>query len=105
VSIKEEPYEKIGPHAFPIVLKENVKFSRDELVSYLEKNGIETRSLFLSMPTQCRGFKFLGYKLGDFPNAEYVGNNGLHTGLHQDINKEHIDYFIEVIDKFLSLKD
>lgn len=104
VSIKEEPYEKIGPHAFPIIIKEDVRFSRDELVSYLEKNGIETRNLFLSMPTQCKGFTFLGYKLRDFPNAEYIGNNGLHIGLHQDISKEHIDYLIEVIDKFLSLK-
>ncbi len=104
ISIEEESYEKIGPHAFPIILQKNVKFTRDEFVSFLEKNGIETRNLFLSMPTQCQGFKFLGYKIGDFPNAEYIGNHGLHIGLHQDINKEHIDYLVEVINKFLTLK-
>jgi len=58
--------------------------------------------LFLSMPTQCPGFEFLGYELGEFPNAEYMGNNGLHIGVHQEINKEHIDYIIKTIEDFLS---
>jgi dTDP-4-amino-4,6-dideoxygalactose transaminase len=101
-TIKEEPYEKIGPHAFPVILKENAPFTRDELVDFLEKNGIDTRNLFLSMPTQCPGFKFLGYKLGDFPNAEYIGNNGFHIGVHQDLDERHINYFIDIIKKFLS---
>ncbi|MDI6785909.1 MAG: DegT/DnrJ/EryC1/StrS family aminotransferase [bacterium] len=100
-SIEEETYEKIGPHAFPIILKENAKFTRDQFVDFLERNGIETRSLFSSMPTQCAGFEFLGYKLGEFPNAEYIEKNGLHIGVHQDINEEHINYFIEVVEDFL----
>lgn len=101
-TIEENPDEKIGPHAFPIVLKEGVKFTRDQLVSFLEKNGVETRNLFWSMPTQCPGFKYLGYKLGDFPNAEYLGNNGLHIGVHQDLGKKHLAYFFEVLKKFLT---
>lgn len=103
VSIEEEADEEIGPHAFPIILKEGVGFTRDRLVDFLEKNGIETRSLFSSMPTQCPGFKFLGHKLGDFPNAEYIGDNGLHIGVHQDIDEEDIDYFISVVDRFLNI--
>lgn len=100
-SIEEEEHEEIGPHAFPIILREDVKFTRDQFVDFLEKNGIDTRSLFSSMPTQCRGFEFLGYRLGEFPEAEYVGNNGIHIGVHQDITDEHIDYFIDVVERFL----
>lgn len=102
VSIDEGPNEMIGPHAFPVIIQENNNFSRDDLVLYLEKKGIDSRSLFLSMPTQCSGFKFLGYSLGEFPNAEYIGRNGLHIGIHQDIEKEDLDYFIETIEQFLS---
>jgi len=102
VTINPSPDEELAPYAFPVILTEEAKFGRDKLVGYLEKNGIETRSLFLSMPTQCPGFKFLGYKLGEFPEAEYIGNNGFHIGIHQDITKEHIDYFISLIDKFLT---
>jgi len=100
-TIKEEKDEKIGPHAFPIIIQEKAGFKRNQLAKYLEENGIETRHLFSSMPTQCKGFSFLGYKLGDFPNAEYIGNNGLHIGVHQDLNEEHINYFIRITEKFL----
>jgi len=101
-TIKEDENERIGPHAFPLIVQEESNFGRNELAEFLEKNNIETRSLFSSMPTQCKGFSFLGYKLGDFPNAEYIGNNGLHIGVHQDLNEEHIDYFIKKIEEFLS---
>ena len=100
-TIHEEEDEKIGPHAFPIIVKKGAPFSRDQLADYLDKNGIDTRDLFTSMPTQCPGFSFLGHKLGDFPNAEYIGNSGLHIGVHQDLGDEHIDYLVDTVEKFL----
>lgn len=102
--IDKEPFEEIGPHAFPIIVQEQNRFSRDQLVVYLAKKGIDSRNLFLSIPTQCSGFKFLGYKLGDFPQAEYVGKSGLHIGVHQDMGKRECDYFISCIEKFMSEK-
>lgn len=102
-TFKEEPYEQIGPHAFPIIIGEKAKFGRDELVYFLEKQGIDSRSLFSSMPTQCPGFSYLGYRPGDFPEAEYIGNNGLHIGIHQDMGRAHLDYALSAIRKFLSL--
>lgn len=101
-TIEQEKDELIGPHAFPMVVKEGAGFSRDQFVSYLEKNNIDTRDLFTSMPTQCPGFRFLKYRLGDFPSAEYIGNNGLHIGVHQDLGDGHIDYFISTVEKFLT---
>jgi len=101
VTVKEGDDEKIGPHAFPVIVQKSAGFTRDEIVNYLEKNGIETRTLFSSMPTQCDGFRYLGYKEGDFPCAEYIGNNGFHVGVHQDLKKEHLDYFLTHVAKFL----
>ncbi len=100
-TIAEEPYEEIGPHALPIIVKEDAPFTRDQLADFMEKKGIDTRSLFLSMPTQCHGFGFLNYKIGDFPNAEYIGNNGLHIGVHQDIGEEEIQYIMDTMANFL----
>lgn len=101
-TIEEALYEQIGPHAFPIILGGGGKFSRDRLVFFLEEHGIDTRNLFSSMPTQCPGFEYLGYKLGEFPNAEYIGDNGLHIGIHQDMGKKELDYVLDVIREFLS---
>ncbi|MFH1485029.1 MAG: DegT/DnrJ/EryC1/StrS family aminotransferase, partial [Chloroflexota bacterium] len=103
-TIEPEPHEEIGPHAFPFVVQEGAPFTREELGAFLEKRGVETRTLFASMPTQCAGFKFLGYSLGQFPNAEYIGNTGLHIGIHQDLGQEHLDYFLDTVAEFLTEK-
>ncbi len=100
-TIGEESYERIGPHAFPVIVQEGAGFTRDKIVDHLEKSGVETRTLFSSMPTQCAGFKYLGYREGDFPNAEYIGNNGFHIGVHQDLGKRHLDYFLDCVAEFL----
>ena len=98
---QEQPYEKIGPHAFPFVVKDVATFTRDEIMLYLEKKGIDGRTLFSSIPTQCSGFEFLGYQLGDFPNAEYIGKNGVHIGVHQDVNEEDIEWCIDCVREFI----
>jgi dTDP-4-amino-4,6-dideoxygalactose transaminase len=100
-TIKEEPWEQIGPHAIPIIIQERASFSRAELTTYLEKRGIETRTLFASMPTQYPGFADLGYKPGAFPNAEYIGKQGIHIGVHQDLGLEEMEYVLETIERFL----
>jgi len=101
-TIREEAHERIGPHAIPIVVNEAASFTRAELTQCLEQHGIETRTLFASMPTQCPGFAYLGYRLGQFPQAEYMGLNGLHIGVHQDLGIEHMEYVLSVIDRFLT---
>lgn len=100
-TIREEAHEQIGPHAIPIIINEGAPFTRAELTQYLERNGIETRTLFMSMPTQCSGFAYLGYKLGQFPNAEYMGHNGLHIGVHQDVGIEEMEYVLATIAAFM----
>jgi dTDP-4-amino-4,6-dideoxygalactose transaminase len=100
-TIKEEAHEQIGPHAIPIIINEGAPFTRAEFTQHLELNGIETRTLFASMPTQCPGFAYLGYKLGQFPNAEYLGHNGIHIGVHQDVGIEDMEYVLEQLNRFL----
>ncbi|MFN3528132.1 MAG: DegT/DnrJ/EryC1/StrS family aminotransferase [Candidatus Altarchaeaceae archaeon] len=83
------------------MLKENCKFKRDQLVNFLNQNGIDTRDLFASIPTQTPGYRFLGYKKGDFPVSEYIGENGIHIGVHQEITDEDIEYIGNLIRKFI----
>jgi dTDP-4-amino-4,6-dideoxygalactose transaminase len=98
---KEEPYERIGPHAFPFVVKPQAPFTRDDCLLHLARHGIDPRTLFSSIPTQCGGYGFLGYSPGDFPNSEYVGLNGLHIGVHQDVRLEDVAYFLDVVEDFI----
>jgi dTDP-4-amino-4,6-dideoxygalactose transaminase len=102
-TIQEEAHEKIGPHAIPIVIQEEASFSRADLTHYLEGNGIETRTLFASMPTQCAGFAYLGYREGQFPHAEYLGKKGIHIGVHQDLGLEEMEFVLQTISRFLEV--
>ncbi len=105
ITLKEEPHEKIGPHAYSIILREGLKFSKDEFVNFLDREGVDSRNLFYSIPTQCPSYEFLGHKLGDFPNAEYIGENGIHIGVHQDLDKDACNYIVDVVDEFLSINE
>ncbi|MBN2008124.1 DegT/DnrJ/EryC1/StrS family aminotransferase [candidate division KSB1 bacterium] len=100
-TITEADYEQIGPHAIPIIVSEKAPFSREDLATFLEHHGIETRTLFMSMPTQCPGFAYLNYKLGQFPVAEFMGRNGLHIGVHQDLKTDDMEYVLEMLDVFI----
>ena len=101
ITIKEEPHEKIGPHAFSIIVKEKMPFTKDEFVAGLDKAGVDSRNLFYSIPTQCPSYAFLGKRPGDFPEAEYCSNNGTHIGIHQDIELKELDYVAQVTEEFL----
>lgn len=103
-TFKEEDYEKIGPHAFPFAICENATFTRDQLADHLKKNSIDFRYNFRSMPTQCEGFAYLGHKLGEFPEAEYIADHGIHVGVHQELTQEHLDYLLCAIRDFLKDK-
>jgi dTDP-4-amino-4,6-dideoxygalactose transaminase len=102
--LKEEGHEVLGPHAFSIILKENVNFTKDEFVTYLEREGVDSRNLFYSIPTQTESYQFMGHKRGDFPESEYCSDHGTHIGCHQDIGIAECDYVIDVVARFLISK-
>lgn len=104
ITIQEDKGEKIGPHAFSIIIRPGAGFTKDEYVEYIEEKGVDSRNLFYSIPTQCPSYKFLGKKLGDFPEAEFCSDHGLHIGIHQDLGIEQMDHVVAVTEAFLKSK-
>lgn len=99
--VKEESHEIVSPHAFSLILKDP-KLDYSRLYSFLELKGIQCKRNFGSMPTQHKAFEYLGHKVGEFPEAEYVGNNGLHFGIHQYLFKDDLDYASEVLHEYFN---
>ena len=102
--LKEDGHEVLGPHAFSIIIKPGLNFTKDEFVTYLEKQGVDSRNLFYSIPTQTDSYQFMGYKLGDFPQAEYCSDHGTHIGCHQDVGVAQMAYIVGVVGTFLKSK-
>ena len=82
--------------------------NRNDLVKYLEKNGIQTRNLFagniIKHPCfdEIRG-DFTKYRvIGNLENTEIVMNNSFWIGVYPGMSDKEIEYMIEKI-KFYTL--
>ena len=100
----DEPDGIIAPHACPLLLREDSPYEMKLLYQWLEDRGIQCKTLFGSLPTQHPTFQFLGYSEGQFPEAEYIGQRGLHFGCHQYMNLDDVEYIAESIESFLREK-
>lgn len=100
----QEPEEVVCPHAFSVTLK-HPKYNCPRLYRYLEEKSIKCKRNFGSMPTQHQAFKFLRHKKGDFSEAEYVGDNGLHLGVHQYLKPEDLSYVSDCLHNYFKLFD
>lgn len=70
---------------------------RDKLMLFLERNGIQTRTM-MPLTTQPLAYPFTRGK--HFPAAKYVNNHGILIGCHQYMEIKDIDHIAKVIRRF-----
>jgi len=86
---------------FPISLRENNKFNRNDLLKYLDKNKIGTRLLFSGNLTKQPYMKEIEYKIhGDLKNTDFVMKNTFWIGLYPGLSNYHLDYSIKNFKNF-----
>ena len=93
--------------AYPIILKENLNFSRKEIQIYLEKNNIQTRPIFSGNTLRHPAFSCLinnVNKLNSFKNSDYIMKYGLLVGCHQGLSIKDISYIHSKVLKFVKIK-
>lgn len=95
--------EEVSYLAYPLVIKDTKIISRKKLRFELESKGVETRPIFGCIPTQQPAYDYLKEKYeGKLPNAEHIGKNGFYIGCHQYLEREDLDYVVEVFNRILS---
>lgn len=73
---------------------------RDELVNYLKENGIAT-GIYYPVPLHLqKAFKYLGYKAGDMPNAEYLSFRTLAIPMFPELVEVEREYIVEKLKRF-----
>jgi dTDP-4-amino-4,6-dideoxygalactose transaminase len=74
---------------------------RDELLAHLQKNKIGCE-IYYPLPMHLQeSFAYLGYKRGDFPQAEKAANEVLAISVYPELTDEMKDYVAETILTFL----
>ncbi|QWR77954.1 lipopolysaccharide biosynthesis protein RfbH [Candidatus Magnetomonas plexicatena] len=94
-----------SPFGFALTVRENAGFTRKELTSFLEKNLIQTRTIFagnmLKQPAFINGdFQYKVY--GNLKNTDIVMDNTFWVGVYPGINKEMLNFMINKIRQFVS---
>jgi len=87
--------------AFPITIKENSGFKREDIVRFLENKNIETRMLFGGNILRQPGFSNIQKRIsGELTNTDIVLNNTFFLGVFPGITEEKMKYMIDCINEF-----
>jgi CDP-6-deoxy-D-xylo-4-hexulose-3-dehydrase len=82
--------------AFPLSVRKNDKFTKNELVNYLEENKVMTRQLFAGNLTRQPAYQNVEYRVvGDLANTDYIMNNTFFIGVYPGLNDQKIEYIIQ----------
>lgn len=91
--------------AYPIIIKENKKFTRKKLQIFLENHKIQTRPIFTGNILRHPAFKNIineRNKINKFKNSDYIMKNGILIGCHQGLKNRDIKYIHSKINLFLN---
>ena len=90
--------------AYPLVVKEDAKFSRTDLQIFLEERNIQTRVVFTGNILRQPGFRNINCvgKAEDFLNSDLVMKGGILLACHHGLNEESINHIHQSVELFLS---
>ena len=90
--------------AYPLIIKNGVKFNRKDLQIFLEKNNIQTRVIFTGNILKQPGFTKIKRKLSPYgyANTNLIHKNGLIISLFNGLSKKQLNYMYKIFDIFLA---
>ena len=100
---KQHPRADTAWLAFPLVLRGNAPFAREELVSFLEKRNIQTRPIFTGNILRQPAFKRIKCRTlpGGYPSADLVTRGSLLIGSHHGLTERMMRHIFESFQTFL----
>jgi len=95
--LEEKEYSKACFHLCPLLIDfKKISISKKELFSKLQKNGLNLQVHYIPVHTQPY-YKNLGFKEGDFPNAEEYYKKALSLPLYVDLNYSDVKQIVKII--------
>ncbi len=105
--IPHKPSENSEPSWFgyAITVKDNNKFSRDDIVKYLNEKRIATRLMFGGNLVKQPAYSNKNFRIhGSLENADIVMNSTFWIGVYPGINDEMLNYIFQTFDDFIGNK-
>ena len=90
---------------FPILVKDNKKFNRADIVNYLENKKVATRMLFGGNLVKQPAYKNVKYKVsGKLANTDLVMNHLFWIGVYPGLSNSMLNYMVKTFDGFFGEK-
>lgn len=87
---------------FPLLIRENALFSRNELIQFLASKKIDTRAIFGGNLSRQPAYQNESWRsIGDLSNSDALMSRGLWLGVFPGLQEEHIDYISQSIHDFI----
>jgi len=107
ILVEKQPLSDPSWFGFMITLKDGVKFSRNDIVEFLENSNIQTRNLFAGNMLRHPMFDTLGeneeYRVvGELKNTDKIMNDSFWIGLYPGMGDDAINYMVEKIRVFIA---
>jgi CDP-6-deoxy-D-xylo-4-hexulose-3-dehydrase len=88
---------------YPIGVREDAGFTRDQLIEELESKKIATRLLFGGNLLRQPAYEEATYRvIGALPNTDYIMRNVFWVGIYPGLTEPMLDYVAETIHSFLT---
>ena len=89
---------------FPLSLRENNKYNRNDLINYLNNNKIGTRLLFSGNLIKQPYMKDVNFRVHEqLKNTDFIMNNTFWIGLYPGLSNKHLEYLILKIKNFFKI--
>jgi len=86
---------------YPIMIKDNAKFTRKELTSFLEERGVETRPIMSGDYTKHPLFDLHDHHIAsDLKNTKLIHDNGFIIGIHAGLGSIELNHIISCFEEF-----
>lgn len=90
---------------FILTVRDGAKFTKNEIVNYLEGNRIQTRMLFAGNLIRQPAYQGVNYRVhGDLTNTDKILHDTFLVGVYPGLTDDMIDFVIEKIREFVLSK-
>jgi len=88
--------------SFPLTLRDNTPFNRQDIIRFLENNGIQTRLIFAGNILRQPAYRNINCKkIGDLKNSDKIMKDSFFIGIHPGMTKEMLNYIIAKFEEFI----
>ena len=99
---EERPNTRHAWFGYPVTIKQDAPFTREQMISFLESKNIETRPIMAGNIAEQPAMKEIDHKvIGDLKNSRLIMRRSFFWGNHQDIKKPQREYVAQVVSEFM----